>query len=104
MNIILTAAADVVRTTREFGFGGFGSKVTAVTFSGSLSPNGPRETFVVNSPRRGFNCKDGAVSVTNRSGNWGNEPVTPAYYKVWNFQPHTIQTVKGGLAVWQHRA
>ncbi len=97
-----TAAAPVVRTTMEFGF----DNALAVTFSGRPSPKGPRMTYSVNLPKRGFNRKDGSVSITNRSGNWGWSPNTegPGYVRVWGFVPQTITLRDGTLALWHHDA
>lgn len=102
MKTITTSAAPVVRTTQEFGF----DNVLAVTFSGRTTPNGTRQTFAMNLPKRGFNRKDGSVSLTNRSGNWGHDPHVggPGYVRLWGFKSETVTFKDGSLALWDHKS
>jgi hypothetical protein len=97
----VTQSAPVTRVTHEFTFQG----AKSVTFYGSRTPNGPVEAFAINKPKRGFNCKDGSVSITNRSGNWGWEPDVsgPSYRKVWGFQPGEVVQADGTRTTWVHK-
>jgi len=102
MQEFTSQSSPVVRTTHEFGF----EKAQAVTFSGRVTPTGPREVFTINKPRRGFNCKDGSVSITNRSGNWGwgTQVSGYGYIKVYGFVPQTMVTADGTLSIWHHNS
>lgn len=100
MDTITTTAAPVVRTTDEFGFDG----IIAVTFTGRPERGARRQAYTINLPKRGFNRKDGSVSITNRSGNWGWSPNVegPGYLRVWDFQPVSVIRKDGSVALWQH--